>query len=58
MPAYALLNGKTVVFPDVTKAEVVPGGLVTLRRQNDDNVGTLKLGEGDFVTTGDEPQVK
>ena len=58
MAAYALLNGKVVVFPDITRVEANPTGGVTLRAENDAIVGTLRLGEGDFITFGAEPQVR
>jgi hypothetical protein len=62
MTAHARLNGKTYVFPDVTKVDVAPSQgatqqLVHLRRQNDEVVAYIRLGEGDFVTVGDEPKV-
>ena len=63
MPAYARLDGKTYVFPDVAKVEIQPGQgpgsqLVYMQRQNDQVVAYIRLGEGDFVTVGDEPQAK
>jgi hypothetical protein len=58
MAAYALLNGKVVVFPDVTRVESNATGAVTLRAENDAIVGTLRLGESDFITFGAEPQVR
>ncbi|HEY8759626.1 MAG TPA: hypothetical protein VIP52_01805 [Candidatus Dormibacteraeota bacterium] len=57
MAAYALLNGKVVVFPDVTRVESTASA-TTLRGENDAIIGTLKLGEGDFITFGAEPQVR
>jgi len=58
MAAYALLNGKVVVFTDVTRVESNPTGGVTLRGANDAIVGTLRLAESDYITFGAEPQVR
>jgi hypothetical protein len=63
MPAYARLKGETHIFPDAAKVHYMgqsgtPVVAVLLMKQNDQEIAYIRLGEGDFVTVGDEPQFK
>jgi len=55
------LKGETYVFPDAAKMVYSDGpgrpptGSVLLKRQNNEEI---RLGDGAFVTIGDEPTLK
>jgi hypothetical protein len=62
MPAQAELKGVTHVFPDAAKVDVVSGQgpgsqLIFLRKENDQVIAYIRLGEGDYVTVGQKPQI-
>jgi hypothetical protein len=65
MPAYARLKGETFIFPDAAKMLFpmgqppgAPANSVILQRQNNEQIALIRLGDGDFVTVGNEPQYK
>jgi hypothetical protein len=60
MPAYARLKDTIYVFPDAVKVQLVAGQgegtqMVFLQHQTADMLTFIRLGEGDFVTVGQEP---
>lgn len=62
MPAYCRLSGKTVVFQDAVKAQIVtststPTHMIVLSTQADQVVAFVRVGEGDFITVGAQPTV-
>ena len=62
MPAYCRLSGKTVVFGDAVKAQVVtsatsPTHMIVLSNETEQVVAFVRVGEGDFVTVGAQPTV-